>query len=136
MDPEGTSVDDTDRSPALVFDGQASAVSMPAGLAVEVDRILSLHLLPGAVIQDGDEWIFLTQPVGSPYQLPDDIRPRDVRLLSSGQQVPLPAPRDSPDVVRWVREPDAERPHPPMAAIVCAVRRALFAHGPAQVTSN
>lgn len=136
MDPDPTSVDDTDRSPALVFDGQASAVSMPANLAVEVDRILALHLLPGAVLRDGDEWIFLTQPIGSPYHLPDDLQARDVHLLSCGQQVPLPAPRGSADLVRWVREPDAERPHPPVAAIVCAARRALLAHGSAQFTSN
>ncbi|QGK71825.1 hypothetical protein GIY23_22010 [Allosaccharopolyspora coralli] len=136
MDPDGTSVDDIDRSPALVLDEATSAVCMPADLAVEVDRILSLHLLPGAVIQDGDEWIFLTQPIGSPYRLPDDVRTLDVRVLGSGQQVPLPAPPDSLDTVRWLRERDAERHHPPVEAIVCAVRRALFAHGPAQFTSN
>jgi hypothetical protein len=96
------------------------AITMPAGLAVQVHSGLGIALQTGPVIAhtEGGRWTFLTQP----GQLVDDLAEHDVRHSGAGTYTMLPV--DEADRGwRWIAEPRPNQPLPSPYAVMAMVRR-------------
>jgi hypothetical protein len=99
------------------------AITMPAGLAVQVHTRLGIALQTGPVIAhtEGGRWTFLTQPV-APGQLVADLVEQGVHHVGGGAYTVLPV--DQADRGwRWITEPRPNQTLPSPYAVVAMVRR-------------
>lgn len=106
----------TDRT-MLIIGGRVAALRMPADIAARVHQVLSIHLLAGPVLADGDDWVLLTEPDGR-GNIPEDLD--EVTALPTGSRLALP----SLDDPRWVGAPRTNRPAPSWQVVISATRRA------------
>lgn len=99
------------------------AITMPAGLAVQVHTRLGIALQTGPVIAhtEGGRWTFLTQPA-APGQLVDDLVAHGVRHVGTGTYTVLPV-YQADRGWQWITEPRPNQTLPSPYAVVAMVRR-------------
>jgi hypothetical protein len=110
----------------LTVGDPVEAIGMRAGLAAEVNSMLSMAMLAGPVLAYSgapERWIYLTAPATSTSNavLADLVR-LGVSLFPVGSLIALPC-AENRDTARWINHPLPGRPLPPWQAVVAAVRR-------------
>jgi hypothetical protein len=115
-------VEVAERRLAVALGRVVDAVTMPAGLAVQVHAGLGIALQGGPVIAhtEGGRWTFLTQPA-SPGLLVDELV-HGVRHIGAGAYTMLPVSQ-ADQGWRWITEPRPNQTLPSPYAVVAMVRR-------------
>ncbi|MGH3904427.1 MAG: hypothetical protein ACRDTE_09590 [Pseudonocardiaceae bacterium] len=106
--------------------GVLDVVTMPATLGGEVLTELQLMMLVGPVIAtpDNASWMFFTQPVTGPARdVPAELRHLQVHVISQGTHVVIPTHIDSDNGLRWIKQPQPNRPLPPWSVVIHIARR-------------